>query len=113
MSCVYLVPTCRPLTAPDNGDIDCSLGGDVEANPGDTCNFTCDDDHVLRGSTTRICQHNGNWSGTNTTCTRGMVVILFVYLHHTTSTADTYVPPIPVDDNITDLFHLIILNPPW
>ena len=37
---IFLVSTCPPLTGPDNGDIDCSLGGDGEANPGD---FICDD----------------------------------------------------------------------
>ncbi|XP_065905187.1 sushi, von Willebrand factor type A, EGF and pentraxin domain-containing protein 1-like [Dysidea avara] len=65
-----LVPTCPPLTVPDNGDIDCSLGDDGEAIPGDTCTFTCDDGYELGGSTSRACGDNGNWSGTDTTCTR-------------------------------------------
>ncbi|XP_065905188.1 P-selectin-like [Dysidea avara] len=64
------IPTCPPLTAPDNGDIDCSLGDDGEANPGDTCTFTCDDGYELGGSTSRTCGDDGNWSGTDTTCTR-------------------------------------------
>ncbi|XP_065903900.1 P-selectin-like [Dysidea avara] len=64
------IPTCPPLTAPDNGDIDCSLGGDGEANPGDTCTFTCDDGYELGGSTSRTCGDDGSWSGTDTTCTR-------------------------------------------
>ena len=70
--CYSLVPTCPPLTAPDNGMINCSLGGDGEANPGDTCTFTCDDGYELGGSTSRTCGDDGNWSGTDTTCTQGM-----------------------------------------
>ena len=68
---------CPPLTAPDNGDIDCSLGDDGEANPGDTCTFTCDDGHAPGGSTSRTCQDDGSWSGTDTTCTRGMLFLLY------------------------------------
>jgi len=60
---------CPPLTAPDNGMINCSLGGDGEANVGDTCVFTCDDGFLLTGSTSRSCQIDGDWSGTETECT--------------------------------------------
>ena len=70
---------CPRLTAPDNGDIDCLFGGDREANPGDTCTFTCDDGHTLVGSPSRTCQDDRNWSGTDTTCTKGM---LFCYTIH-------------------------------
>ena len=68
----YAVPACPPLTAPDNGLIDCLLGDDGEANPGDTCTFTCDDGYELGGSTSRTCGDDGSWSGTDTTCTQGM-----------------------------------------
>ena len=66
-----IVPTCPPLTAPDNGDVDCSLGDDGEANPGDTCTYSCDDGYDLSGSTTRACQDDGTWSGTEAVCSRG------------------------------------------
>ena len=68
-----VVPTCPPLTAPDNGNIDCSLGEDGETNPGDTCTFTCDDGYELGGSTSRTCGDDGNWDGTDTTCTESML----------------------------------------
>ena len=61
-------PVCPPLTAPDNGDIDCSLGDDGEANPGDTCTFTCDDGHELSGRGRRTCRDDGTWSGLAATC---------------------------------------------
>ena len=70
---VPTVVTCPPLTAPDNGDIDCSLGDDGEVNPGDTCTFTCDDGYELGGSTSRTCGDDGSWSGNDTTCTTGML----------------------------------------
>jgi len=68
-----LVPTCPPLTAPDNGDIDCSLGEDGEANPGDTCDFTCDDGFGAVGSSSRTCMNDETWSGTQPRCTQGVL----------------------------------------
>ena len=68
--------TCPQLTAPDNGAIDCSLGGDGEANPGDTCTFTCDDGFGAVGSGSRICTVDGSWSGTQPTCRQGMLLSL-------------------------------------
>jgi len=66
-----VVPTCPPLTAPANGGIDCSLGGNEQADPGDTCTFTCDDGYQISGSTRRTCGDDGNWSGMNPTCMEG------------------------------------------
>ena len=66
---------CRLLTdAPDNGDIDCSLGGDGQPNPGDTCTYSCNDGFGLQGgSATRICQNDETWSGSIPRCRRGML----------------------------------------
>jgi len=66
--CVCVASTCPPLTAPDNGDIDCSLGGDGNANPGDTCAFTCDNGFELSGSASRTCMNDETWSGSTTSC---------------------------------------------
>ena len=68
---------CPVLTAPDNGDIVCFLGGDGIPTPGRTCTFTCDDGFDLNGTAaTRICQSDGRWHGTDVTCTkRGINVI--------------------------------------
>ena len=78
-----IVPTCPPLTVPDDGDIDCSLGDDGEANPGNTCTFTCDDGYELGGSTSRTCGDDGRWSGNDTTCTRGMLPLLYCTMCYT------------------------------
>ena len=68
---LLLVITCPSLTAPANGVISCSLGADRVYNPGDTCNITCNDDYELTGSSIRTCQNDGNWRGSDTTCSRG------------------------------------------
>ena len=65
---------CAQLTAPNDGDIDCSLGGDGEANPGDTCDFVCDDGFDLSGSASRTCRNDGSWSGSAATCSKGMTI---------------------------------------
>ena len=64
---------CQLLVAPDNGMINCSLGDDGQASLGDTCTFTCNSGYELSGNTSRSCQINGNWSGTESTCTQGML----------------------------------------
>jgi len=67
---------CDPLVAPENGDIDCSLGDDGVANPRDTCTFTCDDGFELRGDAMRECQvqrgEGTSWSGREASCVPGM-----------------------------------------
>ena len=35
---------------------------------GDTCSFTCDTGYELTGSSERICQKNGSWSGSPVSC---------------------------------------------
>ena len=60
---------CQPLTAPSiNGMIDCTLGDDAVANPGETCSFTCNGGLVLDGDTSRTCQDDGSWSGSDAMC---------------------------------------------
>ena len=70
--CFLLVP-CPSLNVPSNGMISCSMGGDgVPGDPGDTCTYTCNTGYVLsRDGSTRICQSNGTWNGSDTMCTRG------------------------------------------
>jgi len=60
---------------PDNGMIDCSLGGDGVATNGDSCTVTCNDGFMLRGDATRTCQINGHtmdWNGNEAHCITGM-----------------------------------------
>ena len=67
MSFLLLV-TCSPLSAPNNGMIDCSSNNYLA---GDTCTVTCDANSLLlMGSGTRICGNNGMWSGSAAMCIR-------------------------------------------
>ena len=56
----FLLATCRSLTRPNMGMINCSLGDNGVPNPGETCTVTCDAGY--QGSGVRTCQNNGNWS---------------------------------------------------
>ena len=49
----------------------CSLGGNNTPNPEESCTFTCNGGYDLNGSGTRTCQNDGNWSGSDVTCSRG------------------------------------------
>ena len=68
---ILLVP-CLLLSDPNNGTISCSLGDDGVPSYEDTCNFTCNTGYELTGSNTRTCQSDGNWSGSEVMCGRGM-----------------------------------------
>jgi len=73
---VHLYVVCDPLVAPENGNIDCLLGDDGNANIGDTCSFTCNAGFGLHGSTMRECQpqhgEGTSWSGSEASCEVGM-----------------------------------------
>ena len=73
-------PVCPPLTAPDNGDIDCSLEDDGIPIEGDTCYFTCDEGFELSGGNLiRECQSDGSWSGSPPTCDTGRMLLYVIY----------------------------------
>ena len=65
--------TCSMLMAPDNGMIDCSLGGDGVPTNGDTCTVTCNDGFRLRGDATRRCRAGQmRWLGDEARCEPGV-----------------------------------------
>ena len=64
-----------------NGGILCTLMSGSTPSYEDTCDATCDTGYELTGSDTRTCQSNGNWSGTNTMCTRGINAYSTYILH--------------------------------
>ena len=59
--------------------INCSLGDDGVPSYEDTCSFTCNTGYELTGSDTRTCQIDGNWSGGDSVCTRGMYKTTYNY----------------------------------
>ena len=58
---------CPTLDIPDNGSSSCSE--ETMSLEGKICNFTCDSGYQLTGSNNRTCE-NGNWTGSEATCTR-------------------------------------------
>jgi len=68
---LYFNLACPSLTNILNGKIDCSLGDDGVPSYEDTCSFTCNSGYELTGNDTRMCQSDGNWTGTNVACRKG------------------------------------------
>jgi len=68
---------CPLLADLTNGVMTCSLGDDGVASYEDTCSFTCNTGYVLTGSTTRTCQSDRSWSGSETSCRKGTKCIKF------------------------------------
>jgi len=63
-----LLVSCPPLTDPNNGMINCSLGDDGTPSYEDTCSFTCNTGYEV--TDTRSCQSDGSWSGSDDVCRR-------------------------------------------
>jgi len=66
----FLLVSCPPLDAPDNGQVECTMG-DKGANHGDSCNLTCNTGYRPQGVETSICQNDG-WSSTDFVCSQGV-----------------------------------------
>ena len=64
---VFLLLTvveCRSLNAITNGQVNHSAGTTF----GQTATYSCDTGYTLEGNSTRTCQANGMWSGSEPTC---------------------------------------------
>lgn len=53
---------CPSLMNPENGRVD------FTTSVGDTATYTCDDEYILSGNSTRLCLPSGMWSGNAPTC---------------------------------------------
>jgi len=76
--CFVTVITCAVLPAQAHGTKTCT-GKGYEYN--DQCNFTCDVGYERKGSSVRVCQADGQWSGTATTC-EGIQEYFCMQLYH-------------------------------
>ncbi len=57
------VVTCLTLTDPTNGMVDV-----LNNNFGTVANYSCDTGYMLTGDVIRVCEVNGDWSGSEPTC---------------------------------------------
>ena len=73
---------CNNLSTPSNGELTSCSSGEGVGYEGDTCSFTCNTGYKLTGSDNRTCQSNGNWSGTESVCIRGMCVCASNVYHY-------------------------------
>ncbi len=64
-NCLFFpaVVTCPALSDPDNGMVDVPNN-----NFGTVANYTCNTGYMLTGDVIRVCEVNGDWSGTASTC---------------------------------------------
>ena len=61
---------CGNLTNPENGEVDHTAGTTF----GHTATYSCDDFFNLMGDSNRTCQDTGNWSGSEPTCQRMLLL---------------------------------------
>ncbi len=69
------VVTCPPLTDPTNGGVTLNPNNN---NYQSMATYTCTTGYVLtpsNGSTTRVCQADGQWAGVAPTCPRESVLV--------------------------------------
>jgi len=63
--------TLSYLLAVDCGILNQPNGGQVTRDGssfGSQANYSCSEGYVLNGNTTRVCQGDGQWSGSEPTC---------------------------------------------
>ena len=58
------VVDCGTLDDPDNGQVNHTAGTTFQQ----TATYSCTTGHNLTGDSTRTCQNNGVWSGSEPTC---------------------------------------------
>ena len=61
---------CQSIPDIDNGTVTCSQANNGIHSYQDVCNFKCNSEYTLNGSASRMCLHNGSWSGMDAICVR-------------------------------------------
>ncbi|CAK8686175.1 unnamed protein product [Clavelina lepadiformis] len=64
---------CSPVTVPARGSVSSTTtcpNTDSLHEVGNVCKLACDDGYVVQGSEYRVCQANGTWNDSSSTCIR-------------------------------------------
>ncbi len=72
---ILLVFNCGDLPGPDNGLVTVSIG-----DFGSNASYTCETGYNLNGDMNRMCQDNGDWSGSAPTCDRKLRLYFTVFM---------------------------------
>ena len=79
--CISLFSTavdCDPLTDPPNGQVHLT-----SATFGETANYSCNTSYNLVGNSTRICEANGDWSGSAPVCSSMQLTVATInYIYY-------------------------------
>lgn len=67
---------CGTLHAPTNGVITCTSGNDYNS----LCRFMCVEGYDMKGSSSRVCQKDGTYSGIQPSCKRKICSLLLLCL---------------------------------
>ena len=65
---------CANLTSPDDGMVTYD-----DNTVGSQANYSCSEGYTLNGTTTRVCQADGQWSGSEPIC-EGQSVIFVLHV---------------------------------
>lgn len=68
---------CGPLDDPANGLVQYAL-----TTLGAIAVYTCDNGYMTVGGSSRVCETDGDWSGSNVTCERKTILLLLSCLMH-------------------------------
>ena len=67
----YTIVLCPLPSDLENGERKCPTRDNGILHYNDKCSFTCHTGYVLNGSSTRACQSNGTWNGSEAICIKG------------------------------------------
>ena len=72
MNFINKVVDCGGLTAPENGEISITMTTRVMS----TATYTCNPGFVLEGNSSRMCMSDAQWSGSDPTCSKFIVLLI-------------------------------------
>lgn len=76
ISNVFTVKECQSLGSPLHGQVHCPNGHIY----GSSCSYSCHAGYTLTTGSSRICQHNSQFSGSEATCTGQFIQYMYLFI---------------------------------